>query len=271
MKIYIKAAIMDISDEPFEVIMEMASDPSGSPEVMEQIFQYVCNLLSDDSIPWRFSNARDLLNALAKNPNTPSEILESIVKTNFPQIPKSEMGLILCGIASNLNTPIDILAELANSNNKFIKSHIAENPNTPISILQKLANDDSEDVRVGVLWSKHLTPELAMQFIDDPSSGIREELASIEDNRLSVETIHKILESLYDDPIRSVRSFVAANSKCPAEILHKLASDAHYSVRLYVAYNKNTADDDLISLSADSNSAVVKHAKMQLQERGIMK
>lgn len=271
MKIYIKAAIMDISDEPFDVIMEMAKDPNGSPEVLEQIFQYVCNLLSDDSIPWRFSNVAELLNALATNSNTPSEILESIVKTDFSQIPKSEMGRVLCGIAGNLNTPIDILAELANSNNKNIKYHVTENPNTPISILQKLANDDSEDVRVGVLWSKYLTPELAMQFIDDPSSDIREELASIEDDRLSIETIHTILESLYDDPERSVRVFVASNSKCPAEILHKLASDDHYSVRIYVAHNKNTADDDLISLSADSNSAVANQAKKQLRERGIMK
>ena len=50
-------------------------------------------------------------------------------------------------LAKNPNTPADVLAQLANRADFETKYSLAENPNTPADILAQLANDKDKDVR----------------------------------------------------------------------------------------------------------------------------
>ena len=50
-------------------------------------------------------------------------------------------------VAGNPNTPADVLAELANDINWYVRCFVARNPNTPAGVLTELAKDSDFDVR----------------------------------------------------------------------------------------------------------------------------
>ena len=67
MKRYIKAAILDISNESFDAKLEIAKDPNTPSDILAELA-----IIDDYSKP-TFSDTGELLEAIAKNPNTPAE------------------------------------------------------------------------------------------------------------------------------------------------------------------------------------------------------
>ena len=258
MKRYIKAAIMDVSKEPYEVRLELAEDHNTDSETLSQIAS------SAEHYEPSPSKAIDLIVAIAENPNTSTETLGFIMDDKY----FSSIPIIRQMVVGNSNVPLPILEEFATSFLSQFKFYAAENPSLPKDLLVQLSKDKDSDVRTAVVWNKNLTADIALSLISDPSTDVREELASIED-KLPIETVLTILSSLWDDPVHDVRWAVATNSKCPTDILHKLVFDDDYSVRLFVTMNNNTSIEDLITLSNDSNNEVSKHAREKLHQRGI--
>ena len=72
--------------------------------------------------------------SVAKNPNTPAEVLEELANNNFRH-GAYEYDFIAVAVAENPNTPVRVLEKLANGTlNPWLISALARNPNTPDSI-----------------------------------------------------------------------------------------------------------------------------------------
>ena len=100
-----------------------------------------------------------VLIGVASNPNTPVEILE--------QLNNSGQWDVDLRLAANPNTPVEILKHLAEENDTLLNDALAANPNTPVEILKHLAekNDtwlnydlaDNPNATLSVL--ERITPE----------------------------------------------------------------------------------------------------------------
>ena len=133
--------------------------------------------------------------------------------------------------------------------------------------MQQLSQDPDEDIRLGVVWNKNLTDDIALSFLNDSSDSVREELALT--NELSPNVVATILDSLYDDPCMDVRHSVTCNPMCTTSILHKLVTDSSALVRLGALCHKNIADEDIMLCIDDPNPSVADIAHRELQKRGI--
>ena len=67
-----------------------------------------------------------------------------------------------CGIASNGNTPPEILAVLATDEVAAVRCWIAYNRNTPVETLAVLATDKNHYVRYNVFYSPNATEEICL-------------------------------------------------------------------------------------------------------------
>lgn len=90
---------------------------------------------------------------VALNNNTPSDLLEKLMgsfrKIKYPSIELDTTSGIRVAesIASNPNTPVDILNFLSKEKSPNIRAGLGMNPNIPIYLLQKLSGDSFADVR----------------------------------------------------------------------------------------------------------------------------
>lgn len=101
--------------------------------------------------------------AVAKNPHTPTEILEklaedkinlvrALVATNPNTSPKilekffSDEKIVRDGLSGNPSTPPKLLKVLSDDKDKMVRMRVAENSATPDEVLEKLMNDKDENV-----------------------------------------------------------------------------------------------------------------------------
>ena len=101
--------------------------------------------------------------AVAKNPHTPTEILEKLAKDEVnlvralvatnPNTPTEclysffeDEKIVRDGISGNPNAPTELLEKLAEDSDKLVRLRVAENPATPKETLEKLQNDTDKDV-----------------------------------------------------------------------------------------------------------------------------
>lgn len=156
MKIYIKAAVSDISSEPLESRQDIAIDPGTSVEVLEQLATD-----SDDTVRL----------CVLVNPNTPSHIVDSILN--------SSSTAFLEKVATCIGIDSDILSKLALHDQARIRSYVAWNSNTSPETLAMLANDKNAGV-VREVASNRNTPEatLAKLFETTNDSGLLYHIAS---------------------------------------------------------------------------------------------
>lgn len=69
-------------------------------------------------------------------------------------------------IASDPNTPVDVLIDLFNENDSYANHYIAYNPNTPMEIVMQLAKDPNVFVREGVATNPNIPVEILNEFAD---------------------------------------------------------------------------------------------------------
>ena len=75
----------------------------------------------------------------ASNPNTPVDALIELAKDADCDVRRSAAG--------NPNTPVEVLTELAKDSNWGVRCNTAGNPNTPVEMLTELAKDSDWGVR----------------------------------------------------------------------------------------------------------------------------
>ena len=132
MKRYIKA---DIVETPMDR-RTLAQDPNTSPRTLARLAK-----------EWDPT----LRILISKNPNTPTEVLESMMYDNQPW----ESGE---GAAANPALPADVISKWSTSRKHWIRRGIASNPSTPGDILKR--------------YSRSKDTEIAMQVIRNPNTPI---------------------------------------------------------------------------------------------------
>lgn len=121
---------------------------------------------------------------------------------------------------------------------------IAGDINAPIDILMELADSCDPDVweraRFTLRYIYISSPERL--FSGDPELRRSLAICSFDPDILSI---------LAEDPDDDTRSFVAGASYTPVDVLDKLASDTIHHVRMSVADNKHASDYTLARLAND--------------------
>jgi hypothetical protein len=186
---------------------------------------------------YEMSDSSTIAHAIAANPNTPLDLLEQIADTNDVDLHKS--------LSYNPNITKSILDKLANTDNYGLQYRIAENPTTSAKTLRKLvAHNTSWDVLQKVVLNPNATKSIIISALKK-DSGIMD--AVLENPHISAD----FLQELATNPSSHIRGALAKTVKDPT-ILTQLASDPDYYVRTRVAENWNTPKEVIRQLMSDS-------------------
>ena len=170
---------------------------------------------------------------LARHPYTPKEVLIELSRDN------QEWSTARRGVATNPNTPRDILEFFIKDTDSAVRFGVADNPSTPRSILEKLAYDQDSTVRCIIAENSRVSKKFFYYLSKDTNSFVRMCLAS------NANVPKEILRKLSVDGYDTVRVQVGENSNTSRDILVKMSRDNSFSVRLSVARNPNTPKETL--------------------------
>ena len=112
-----------------EKLIKIASSRASSKEELRMILRNKKSLTCD------------VIDSLAENPNTPSDVLDEIVTSNL------HSGTGKRDIASHPNVNVKTLVKLADNHSSFVRTAVALNKRTPVKVLQKLIKDNDWIVR----------------------------------------------------------------------------------------------------------------------------
>ncbi|MBU4311117.1 MAG: hypothetical protein KJ706_00145, partial [Candidatus Omnitrophica bacterium] len=192
----------------------------------------------------------DWQKAFALDPGTPSFLVDALLLN-----PKLDVWGRL-GVASNLNTSVEILSKLALDFNLTVRMAVAANSSTPLETLILLASDESPHIRASVAENPKTPAEILTKLASDSHTLVKEAVA------MNSSTPLEVLELFSSDIIDQIRMAVAANSSTPLETLILLASDESPRVRTSVAGNPKTPAEILTKLASDSHTLVKQFVAM---------
>ena len=142
---------------------------SGNPSVPPQVLSRILTVLMADprtrSLPWR-------LNAIARNPSTPSESLKLL---------STQHADVRAAVAGNPSTPHDLLVALARDKAKSVRAAIVSNPAAPEDLRSAAlelnestqAKKPSVAERVESIYQDRLDTEDLQALLADKAMGIR--------------------------------------------------------------------------------------------------
>jgi hypothetical protein len=169
---------------------------------------------------------------LLKDENMPSAKIEAIYEGCEDYNEK-----MLCAIAAHKNTPIFILKELSNKNNKDIRLQVASNKECPTSILIKLAEDYDKGIRLQVALNEN-TPGMILRKL------------------------------LVNDTSYEMKHYIACNRNIPNDVLIILANDEDMKIRWHVMKNESISTEILKKLAEkDPDEDIRDTASKILKER----
>lgn len=136
---------------------------------------------------------------VAKNPNTPQELIRELYNSY-------QINLVINNIALNPNCPKDIMYDLAKvsysdpEETVQLKCNLASNPSCPLDILEKLAIHKDQEVRVNVSYNSNITLDLLIKLINDEDEVVR--INSLWNPICPEEIIVKLYRTDKDDWVR---------------------------------------------------------------------
>ena len=105
---------------------------------------------------------------LAEDPDSTIDVLEQIIERTFKfDDYASELA------AANPNVPVEMLSELSDCDNVYVRRGVASNPNTPLHILKKLSYDCDDDVRENIASRQDISNDLLELLSNDRSINVR--------------------------------------------------------------------------------------------------
>lgn len=96
---------------------------------------------------------------VARNHNTPIDVLERLSKDKNPYVRKA--------VAGNIHAPITVLSQLSIDDQIFVRFEVAANPNTPLSILSPFFDDESAYIRRAVVWNRATPNDIILRYLSD--------------------------------------------------------------------------------------------------------
>lgn len=177
--------------------------------------------------------------------------MESKIQQTISSLDSEGDALIRASVASNTNTPPEVLAFLCRDSSEKVRQCVAQNPNTPINSIEFLCKDTNEDVKFHIVKDNpNLSESMIRILFQDTSELIRRLVAS------SSKTPVDILEHM---SAGTARAYVAGNLNTPTHILGVLSTDDDILVRAYVAENENTPSNILAILTNENNIVILSH------------
>lgn len=159
------------------VLSKIADSKNAPPEALRIVGEQVARRLSDewtgDEDSFDASDVDDVLQGLADNPATPSEVLAEVARLNRARVP-SERGDYDEALARNAATPAALLVELARSDDDDVREAVASHPHTPAQVLESLAADSDWSVREAVAKRTEVSPETLKRLGKDSDSSVSE-------------------------------------------------------------------------------------------------
>lgn len=205
----------------------LANSPATSPNILKQL---ACH--QDAQIRYY----------VARNPSIPTDVVFQLLN-DCETVPG--YGSVRSGLASNPDTPTDILESLAEENYSNVRERVAQNPNTPLSLIKELINDrDTQVAQIATWVFKIKQGEYDINLLRDKNTSHSVLEKFIEKQPSSVakhpNALPEWLLEFSKSPYEKLREAVAENPNTPANILKKLAEDDSRSVRWETARNPNT-------------------------------
>ena len=168
----------------------------------------------------------EIRKAVALHENTPEEVIQKLANDNDSDVQEAIQQRQLPNDWRELdedekieklqeeNVDPDILKTFANSSNWRIRTAVASNKNTPEDVLKQLAKDDDEDVQVAVL-NRQLPSDWRQLDANEKLEKINSENVS--------EVVLIILAQLKGWNYVQIRAAVASHQNTPEDVLKQLA------------------------------------------------
>ncbi|WP_448266063.1 hypothetical protein [Nostoc sp. DSM 114159] len=197
--------------------------------------------------------------AVAKNPNTPTEVLLKLGK-EFPDaitanpifnlllLENPESHFVRLSLARSTTTSESAIAQLSKIEDKEILCAVAGNPKTPLHILERLVvegpplfcdheNADESDfdgLFTAIAQNLNTSESLLLQLAEDGSWNIKIAIAENPKTPLS------LLNTFAD--WRGLHKTIARNPQAPSAILEKLAGENEKEIRDLVKNHPNVSE-----------------------------
>ena len=208
-------------------------------------------------------NNSDILKLLINHPNTPVEILTTIILTNSDQeiikkalqhpnldflaryrleltLEEKQLKKEALPVLLTLPDSHYAMSEVVKIGNVNACIEIARNPKTPIEILQQLSQSENEVIRKVVSDNTRLPLENLLNLAQDPSSNVRVWMAQRR-HTLPIE----VLEILALDEDSEVKLRLAENPTTPSQILTTLVTNTDSKVIVAALANSNASEEIL--------------------------
>ncbi len=246
-----------------------------------------------------------LLQEVASNPGTASQILEKLAIDNDEKIRLK--------VAGNPNAPAKVLEQLAQDNNVEFRTKVAQNPKTPARILKQLAWDDELWVRLEVAWNLNFcvtlleewrneaqtlvspmeqigsNPQIPVKLLEEwmknyHSSSVTQKVTKHSKTSIDEEARIRAVAAWYlaqnpeELPVvlehyakKTTSSFshlcLLLHPQMPEKVLVDDCRSSVWLERYAIAQHPNTPLDTLHTLAADGNRIVRAAAQANLQNR----
>lgn len=188
-------------------------------------------LTAVEAIAASYSDDLELVVAASRQPTLSVEHLRRLagVKVGDYEIDElfgpTETDLMY-SVASNPNTPLDLLEELSKSEDFEVRNGVAQNKAAPVELLELLTFDSKSPVVASVILN-HSAP---VSFLSDPR--------------------------LVHSPMIPVRGAIARHEDTPRDTLIELLEDREPYVRGSAVLNPNFTNDDLWMIGKSNNYAL---------------
>ena len=203
--------------EDSEVVERLKTSLDVSAEILRALSS------SDDwevrqAVAWHENTPADIIEALAEDDD--SDVRRATQERSLPKEWRTKSENEKVAALQSSNVPLEIIQELAASENWTLRQAVAWSPSTPESILATLKEDEDDDVKAAATEERQLP-------IDWRFLGTWDKV-----ERLNTETLSpEILTILSKSRASDVRRAVVLNTSTPEAVLAQLAEDDDKSVQ----------------------------------------
>ena len=233
------------------VMPSLALTPGLTPEMLEKLASHP---------------SEAVLYEVSKNSKTTPQVLAKLAETK----PGFMGKLLKCGLASNPNTPNEVIERLAQEDDDDVAACIAGRQGLPRALLESLAGHHRDLVHNAIFLNKDAGTLRSLYY----RAGAADLLRRTKDKALKKLTSPDLSMSLEELTSLSkagdyARCLVAGHPNTPEELLARLAIAHHEEVRGAVARNPNTPAQVLLLMKKEPSNGLrellVRHPNTPLE------
>ena len=202
------------------------------------------------------NQAPEVRRAVASNANTPTDVLAQLASRDQPQE-------VRMAVARNPNAPPEVLAQLASSEQSLeMRMAIASHLNAPPAALTVLASRDrSLEVRMAVARNPNAPPDVLAQLANRDQPIVLRMLVARHPNAPPDVLTQLARDRDPQDTLAVITMAVAENRNAPPAALREIASrDQPQWIRMAVARHRNAPPDVLTQLASQEQPIDVRMA-----------